>query len=167
MNKLKAVLGITNKTEDDKYVPFLDFDNIDYPNLILSLCKIQKDLQLSVAFIIKSTNGYNAFFLDKLTFVGCLYLCKKCPGIDPNFIVYAEKKRNFTLRLGNDKKFIGIVKSPYLTNELSYAHYAFFCEYFNTDILKYVDTSVGKFDSLSEIQLVRYMSKKYGYIEVD
>lgn len=168
MEKLKAVLGITNKTEDNKHIPFLDFDSIDYPNLILTLGKIQKDFNLSFCFIVKSTNGYNAFFLDKLTFDNCIEICNGCEYVDPKFIEYAIKKNNFTLRIGKDKKFLSMLPSPSLPiHQLSYAHYSFFNEFFKVDILNGIEITEYDFDMLSEIQLVRYMSKKYGYIEVD
>ena len=167
-HKLKAVVGITNKTQDGYYIPFFDFDNIDYANVVLNIAEIQKNIKLGFAFIIQSTNGFNVFFLDKITFDGCLYLCRQCKDIDNNYIKYADEKHNFTLRIGKDKKFISYVGSQFNDNELSLAHYNFFNEFFKHDILTgYEIDKDFRFDNNEEIQLVLYMSKKYGYIEVD
>lgn len=168
MNKLKAVIGITNRTQDNKYIPFLDFDIKDYPNVVISLYRVQGEFNLSNAFIIESTNGYNAFFLDKLTFGDCIYITKLAE-CDTNFTIYSETKKNFTLRLGNDKKFIKMLPTyqKELTHELSFAHYMFFNEFYKTDILNGIQTTDLNFDKYEELQLVMYMSKKYGYIEVD
>jgi hypothetical protein len=167
MNKLKAVLGITNKTEDNKYIPFFDFDIQDVDLVDMDLRRIRDIHKLSYPFIIKSNNGFNAFFLDKLTFDECIRLCGECRYIDDNFVKYAIKKCNFTLRTGKDKKFCNFLNPCNIENELSYAHYLYFNEFFHVDILNGVQITDLNFDKSEELQIVMYMSKKYGYIEVD
>ena len=167
MNRLRDVLGITNKTEDNKFIPFLDFDSDNFELMHMDIVNIREKFKLSNPFLIKSTNGFNVFFLDKMTFDDCLELCKNCHSIDLNFIKYAIKKNNFTLRIGKDKNFIHSLNSEYSEHELSFAHYQFFNEFFKVDILNGFEITNLNFDELDEIELVMYMSKKYGYIQVD
>jgi hypothetical protein len=167
MNKLKAVIGITNKTEDNKHIPFFDYDTDDLPNILLDIALFQKKFHLSTAFIVSSTHGYNVFFLDKIDFDGCLLLCEQSRYIDKKFIEYAVNKKNFTLRMGKDKKLHRIISSKNNIFQLSYSHYIFFNDFFKTDILNGIQITDLNFDNLEEIQLVLFMSKKYGYIEVD
>jgi len=168
--KLKAVIGITNKTQDNMYIPFLDFDcdKIDFiPQLYCSIKDIQLKYDLGFAFVISSTNGYNVFFLDKMSFNDCLIVCENARFVDENFKKYAKEKNNFTLRLGKDKKFMCIIKSYKYKNPLSFAHYSFFNEFFHVDILNGYESSDLNFDNLQDIEFVKFMSKKYGYLTVD
>lgn len=168
MTKLKGCLGITNKTQDNKYIPFLDFDGQKKALVIQSLYHVQQKYNLHKFYLIESTNGYNAFFLDKLTFEDCIEIIKDAI-CDVNYLIYAKAKNNITLRIGNDKKFCDIPNTSHLFNshELSYAHYQFFSIMYDIDLLNGVEITDLRFDNYNEIQLVLFMSKKYGYIEVE
>jgi hypothetical protein len=149
------------------FIPFLDFDNSDIDLVRCDIKNCMSDFKLSTGFIIESTNGFNVFFLDKLTFDDCIDICKHCRHVDLNFIKYAIHKYNFTLRIGKDKYFIEHINSKFNEHELSLAHYKFFNQFFNIDLLTGVQITDYNFDNLEELQIVVYMSKKYGYIEVD
>lgn len=167
MKKLKAVLGITNKTQDNKFIPFLDFDCSKEKEVYKDIYRVMLTFKLSNMFLIKSTNGFNAFSLDKRSFNDCLEIGMNCINIDINYIRYAIEKNNFTLRLGKDKVFINaFFISSNRNNILSKAHYDFFKQYSNFNLFSSaLMGNVFKFDKLEFIQLVRFMSKKYGYIE--
>lgn len=167
MNKLKGVVGITNKTSDGYYLPFFDYDNMSLIDVVEDLKSIMYNFYLSDIHIILSTNGFNAFSLDKLELSTIHSIFEYSYRIDKKFIEYSKKKNNITLRLGNDKIYINRLISSTNKFKLSSAHYILFNDFFKQDILNGIQTTDLNFDNLTEVEFVLYMSKKYGYIDID
>lgn len=170
---LKAVIGITNKAKNGFFIPFLDYDNIPLDLVHIDLKHIQEHFKLGHAFIISSTNGFNCFFLDKLTFKECLDILLYSEYVDKKYYEFAVKRNNFTLRLGKDKNFVGFIenKQPMPIHTLSLSHYNFFCFIFNRDIFFSPFQDYAKnsyvFDDSETIQFVEFANKKYGFLDVD
>lgn len=169
--KLKAVLGVTNRTYDNRFIPFLDYDISDISLIGEDVQNIKDKFELGNSFYIESTNGFNVFFLDKLPFYKCIEILNYSKYVCPNYKKYSKEKHNMTLRLGKDKILKGSCPSPYHNNILSLAHYHFFNTFFKVDIFStdYMlnSKSVCSFDEGKTLEFVTFMSKKYGYIEVD
>lgn len=170
MNKIKGCLGITNKTQDNKFIPFIDYDNIPLDLVVKEIHDIQNIFKLGCGFVISTTNGFNVFFLDKLSYKDCIDILKYS-SCDLNYLRFSVEKNNMTIRLGNDKNFVFCISSDFNKNVLSSAHYNLFNMVFDRDIFfsPYFDykKNLYDFDNLSDFSFVIMGSKKYGFIDMD
>jgi len=163
-NKLKKAgvcFGITSKCGDNKHIVFCDFDNINISEVFETLKNMQFHYELSTFYIVKSTNGYNAFCLSKMDLKDITSMLKEYHSIDPLFIkLSSEKRKLFVLRMDKDKHFCAKLPSYDTTKQLSNAHYRFF-----TEIMDFPLEPINKrlSDNLKFFRIIAYKSTKHGW----
>lgn len=149
--------GITNQTGDNFYLPFFDYDSNDLLSIMIELEEIQKDYKLSNIYILKSTNGYNAFSLDKVSMNTLKSIYSESYLIDKTFVKWGLSRGFITLRMGEDKKLIHVLTSNSSTYVKSLPHKKFFSEVMNFDI---EDSKC--FDNKKLITISAFPSNKHG-----
>lgn len=146
-------IGVANQTEDMKFVPFFDIDNIYYEVLKKYVVFLQENFKLGPCIILctsgheKDDTGrifgnYCLVFTDKLTYTELSLLLDKIPS-DANQRKMAKfyKYKNWVVRIIEkvDKNrnivvekpfFIEVVNSKYNEREKSKAHIYFFIDTF-------------------------------------
>ncbi len=131
--KNKSMIGISNRTQEGYYIPFIDYDGLDYDWVYRELRRLQLDFCLSEFYIFQSSKrSYHAVCFDKLTMAEYLNILTHS-SCDPNFrnvpLKYGKKQWNLRLSAKEDKppKAVGRV-SP--MNDLIYrkslSHLTFF-----------------------------------------
>lgn len=150
--------GITNQCKDDHLIPFFDYDDINISTVRMELDFLQKVFDLSNIYIMESTNGYNAFSFDKLTFDILKSIYNKSKYIDKDFIKYGLQRGFMTLRLGNDKKLVDILK----TNNRIYLKSSSHKKFFN-DIMRFHIVDLINFDNEKIITITMFPSNKHGF----
>jgi len=160
-NPSKIAFGITSKCEDNSHIFMTDIDkdniNIDIISRVLD--KIIDEYKLSNIYIVESSNGYNAFSLDKLP-LKLIYSINHCfPNIiDQQYNELQFNKRGFyTLRIGLDKHVVDIRPSPHAIFCRSNAHRIFFNSVFELHIDKY-----HIFDDYEIVKIIRFLNSKHG-----
>lgn len=152
--------GITNQCQDNFLLPFFDYDLKDLFSIIFELSKLQIKFRLSNIYIIKSTNGYNAFSLDKLYFNELREIYNDTKLVDVEFIKWGINRGFMTLRMGKDKKCTKVLYSFSLKYKKSNAHKKFFNEIMNFNI----KDNIG-FDTEKKITFSCFPSNKYGILK--
>jgi len=160
---LKTCFGISSLCNDKKHVLFYD---ADCEHSKLNLFKVENDIRkmqicgnLSTFYILKSTNGYNAFCLDKLDLQLIHNLLSTYGSmVDGDFIKYGFKRGYYTLRIDKDKKFLKELLS-YNLKKKSKGHKILFEQYFHMLIEN------DGFDNSKHIDIIRYPSKKDGFFK--
>lgn len=152
--------GITNQCFDGYVLPFFDYDNDDLPNIVLELLSLQNTFELSNIYILRSTNGYNAFSLDKLTFDRLKAIYNNSKLIDTQFIKWGLNRGFMTLRMGNDKSLLMTLTSkfkpiPFYLKSLP--HKKFFI-----DIMEFKIKDESNFDNEGQITITMFPSNKHG-----
>jgi len=150
--------GISSKISKNEHVFMIDFDGISFKRVISELLHIQFDNQLSDIYVIRSTNGYNAICLDKLTLNMIYNIGINSKIADQDFFKYGFKREYFVLRFDKDKELICTLKSNSDKYEKSFAHYNFLNMSFGIE--KQLDFT---FDSNTVIDIIQYPSNKNGY----
>lgn len=140
-------------------LPFFDYDIEDLPNIVLELMSIQKEFNLSNIYLLKSSNGYNAFSLDKLFFNVINDIFESTEFVDNDFIKWGLNRGFLTLRMGEDKKIISVLvsKSKNINYKKSLPHKKFFNEIMEFDIKDDIN-----FDNESKIIITMFPSNKHG-----
>lgn len=162
MNEYKYLaFGITNQCKNDFVLPFFDYDIIDLAKIERELHRIQNFFKLSNIYIIRSTNGFNAFSLDKLTFNTLKSIYSYTTFVDEQFIKYGLQRGFMTLRMGKDKIFSNMLYSKYDEYKKSLSHKKFF-----TEIMKFPLIEDINFDNEKEITLTMFPSNKHGFDKV-
>jgi len=162
--KSKVCFGITNICEDGFFVPFFDYDNIEYKVVFAELFRLQKEFALSDIYIIKSNNGFNALSLDKLAFneLKCLY--SKCVNMCNDYKELGLKRGFLTLRIGKDKKLFTIINSIFKNGYTkSKPHAIALSLFYDTKI----NMSNNNFDNYTCLRFKAYRSAKNGFMGVD
>lgn len=161
--KSKICFGITNLCEDGFFVPFFDYDNIEYKVVFSELFKIQRDFRLSDIYIIKSNNGFNAISLDKLAFNELKNLYSKCINMCNDYKELGLKRGFLTLRIGKDKKLFTIIDSIFKNiYTKSKPHAIALSLFYDTKI----NISNNHFDNYTCLRFKAYRSEKDGFMEV-
>jgi hypothetical protein len=117
-------LGLTNRTEDNYFVPFLDYDKVEEQVIYDDIDFLQKNFDLGTALVIVSSDreqempsgriigNYHIIFFTKLTFPECREV------IDLSRCDYKFKKgwrfqqRAWVLRVLGKKGIDGLEKKP-------------------------------------------------------
>ena len=165
--------GMVNETQDNYFVPFVDYDNILYEKVVKDIAHVQRVFSLSDIVVISSSEdktaneelygNYLCVGFDKLTFQEHLeMLCHtRC---DRNYIGCPKfyKRKHWVLRftekwyssggIHKDKpKFKGIVhNSPPFARKCSYAHYLMLKNLFSVPPLRL------NWDTSTECELIQY-----------
>jgi hypothetical protein len=118
---------------------------------------MQLVFELSDFYILNTTNGYNAFCLDKLDFKELLDIYASSNRVCKEFIKYCSKREHFTLRMSKDKCIISTVKSTSYKYNRSNGHRIFFTEIMGYDIKDSI-----MFDKETIISIDKFLSDKHG-----
>jgi len=162
LRKAKACFGICSNTKDNKHILFIDFDKIKYGSVISTLKSIQINYNISTFYVLKTTNGYNAFSLSKRSISEIEEIYNHYDNIDKLYIKLSIKKRGFfVLRMDNNKKIVGMVEN-HNDDILSFAHYRFF-----TDVMSYHLFDFDSFDNFLWFKIISYKSVKSGFVDID
>jgi len=161
--KYKCCYGVSSITKDNRHVFMLDYDNAFYSDVYNDLLELQSLYNLSDIYIIKSTNGYNAICLDKITLNLVYNFGIHSSMIDQHFIKYGFKRGYYVLRFDNDKKIKTVLPNTSIKYEKSKPHAQFLNMFFGTKI-KYDNDN---FDKNSKLDLIQYPSDKNGYHNVE
>lgn len=159
----KWTQGSLNRTEDGKYIVYIDYDKMRYEYIEGELKHLQKTYNLSTFFIFQSSEkSYHAICFDKLTAQEYVELlqnssCDAAFRNIPRFVSY----RNWVLR--NFEK--GNIHAPKLLamlpskskREKSNAHWNYIRTLYS-EIRK--NRPSGKYDNLKHITLIAYPTAK-------
>jgi hypothetical protein len=158
----KTNFGITSQTQDNQHIYMGDVDKELTFDEIMTLIKELHNRGLYEIILVESANGYNLFSLDKMSLKLVHKINDEIPFIDEQFNNLAYRLRKFyVLRIGPDKKVIGIYKNPCFTKPLfikSNAHRKFF------NVVYGLGLGHNRFyDDLNHYQIIAFGSKKHGY----
>ena len=150
----KAVAGITNRTKDGKYIPFLDYDYKEIDWITDELKALQEMFNLSTFYLFSTKKGYHAICLDKVplsTFVSIL----RNSSVDVNYINIPLKygAKVWTLRATKKEElpiFYGDLAAS-SDNEKSLAHVKILHKLYPS-----LSMSVGKTDNHEQLILAKY-----------
>ena len=172
-------LGVTNETEDGYFVPFLDYDAVDYSRVlkdilhlhrVFGLCffmvTVNSEENLRDEFNKEKTIGHYAVWgLDKLTYAKCLEVVRhtRCDEMAKRVGGRLYAQRNWVLRIapkvdlrGNESrpspKLKEIVQFGGCRFKHSKAHYNLYKTYFGAEF------QIGGLDRGSEIEQIQYMT---------
>jgi hypothetical protein len=135
-------------------------EDISIDNLVDIIMDILKKYYLSKIHIIKSTNGYNIFSLDKLPLKEIYNINKQYPSIDQKYNELQYNNRRFyTLRIAGDKHYfmpLSLERETPLFVQ-SNGHRMFFNSVFALGIpqTKYYDNS-------DYFRIIRFLNDKHG-----
>jgi len=159
---IKVCYGISSKADDNHgHVFMMDFDGISFKNVKEYLLHIQKQINLSDIYIIKSTNGYNAISLDVLS-LSMIYntgMDIQSPA-DKKFFVYGFERGYYTLRFGDDKKLVHVLHRSN-DKEKSLAHKLFLEWFFDIEI------NALNLNDYRNIKIIQYRSEKHGFHKME
>lgn len=165
--KILKTIGINSICQDGYNIIMLDYDinkkdtnSIQF--MIDEITNLIVKYRLSNFYLIESTNGYNAFCIDKITINLLKQIFNDCPLVDKMFKKLSIKKGYSTIRIGSDKEYkltIGFscrstlyIKSKVHANALIY--------YFGVPI-----KNIKPFDNSTFVKLCKYENLKYGLWE--
>lgn len=131
--KNKSVVGVSNRTMDGFYIPFIDYDGIEEKWVRSEIQRLQQDFSLSEFYLFRSSkNGFHAVCFDKLTMGEYLNVLENS-SCDRNFknvpLKYGKKLWNLRISAKEEvPKFIGRVTPhhDYSIYKKSLAHILFF-----------------------------------------
>jgi len=160
VNEGKFVYGINSRCKDGSHIILFDCDSdLVYDLIVYYLQYYQDRYNLSEFHIIKSTNGYNAFCLDKLPFSLVYAILKGIPPCDRAFTDIGCKRGSYTLRVSNDKHYSSVLLPKHKPVWIrSNAHFLFFSNVCNFEISNYYNKSC--FDDETTCNIVKYRSNK-------
>ena len=173
-------IGITNETEDCRFVPFFDLDNIYRETAVKYIRMAQREFSLSPAILLCSSGekmdeqgrlwgNYMALFFDKLRYHEVIEVLKAVPVIDwlsirmPPYYRY----KSWVLRMADkfDEAGNTVVQRPryvatvlpedeaYMGHKHSEAHYHYLQKLFNFRPFKL------NLDGYYELTFIRYNTK--------
>lgn len=149
--------GIQSNCTDGSHIFMGDIDKDISLSKVISTCKtIQQEYLLSTIYILKSTNGFNIFSLDKMELEAISNILSEYEIFDTRFNLMGLEHKHYCLRMGDDKKHVHTALNYVNGFEQSKPHYHFFKYVMHFDILP------DKFDNLERITLKTYKSRKYG-----
>jgi hypothetical protein len=131
LDRTDRTAGTLNRTLDNHFVPYYDYDRISYPFLVLEANYLQREFHLSDFFLFycKDHNeGWHVMTLDKLLFWECFDVLKhSCCDSNYKRGAFYTPAKCWTLRLlekGNRDRveYYGVIPSDYQEREKSRAH---------------------------------------------
>lgn len=162
------VYGITNRTEDNKHILFLDYDNVENSLVYNDIQMLQDEYRLGTCIIrlssrryVKSNKvqvgSYHVIFFSKLPF-GTMLKILNATHCDANFKKASFQQRTKVLRLSQkgDKtrpSFYNVITAR--TNLIcSKAHIELFEKIDGISIIKYFKA----LDNSKEVELINYLT---------
>lgn len=161
ITKYKTNFGITSKTQDNQHIYMGDIDNNPTFDELMETIQQLFIFGLRRVFVVKSTNGFNLYSLEKMPLKMIYHINSCIPFIDKEFNRLAFEMRKFyVLRIGSDKVYVGLWDN---TNNVinrveSNSHRLFFNAVYRTGIYK-----EKNFDNYSIYQIIAFNSKKHGH----
>lgn len=158
--KLKEpIAGITNRTHDGYYIPFLDYDDMPFDWLEGELIDIQKQYNLGDLYVFASgQDKFHVVGFDKLTREEYQSLLNRS-SCDANYkkIPFTWGRRVATLRAtekqGRKVKLHAVIEAdfsrPY-RHEMSNAHRIFFEGHYG------IETPRGRYDNYENVIVAKY-----------
>lgn len=147
-------IAVASITQNKQHVLFFDFD-INWHHarkIIADLSYLQYRYSLSDIYVLYSRNGFNAICLDKFNINETYNILSKSKIIDKKYNDISFKRKNWFLRLGNDKKFFGVLYSEHDNKrEKSNAHRILLNMLYHRNIRK-----TKYFDGYTILQFDRY-----------
>lgn len=174
---IKACYGISSlcideSNKDSKALNLLKDNHVIYydvdiskrvgnkTRIISELRLLQIKYNLGNFYILESTHGYNAFCIDKIPFILLKNIFSDSFFVDKNFVKYGLKRGYFTLRLGEDKKYIGFVENP-SSNQKSLIHKIVFSTLWDIPI------ELNNCDKNRLCDIIRFPSDKNGHHNIE
>lgn len=167
-----TTMGTLNRTLDNRFVFYGDWDRIAYPFLVAEANALQREFNLSDFYLLYSKDhkeGWHALTLDKLLFWECFDLLKHS-SCDSNYKYgcFYTPARCWTLRLlekGKDRdrvEYYGVIPSTFHEREKSRAH----AELLQALGAK-IDWNKGKFDNyhMTDIEIFNGVKLPNGKID--
>lgn len=157
----EPITGITNRTQDGYYVPFLDYDSVPIEWVIEEIKELQRVMKLGELHIFRSSEeSFHVVGFDKLTFKQYKMLLDKS-SCDEQYkkVPFVWGKKLATLRISEKKgivpQFFTTITPNHKLNcfEISQAHYHFFTSHHNEIKINIIE---GYLDGNEEIILARY-----------
>lgn len=163
-----SVYGLTNRTDDNMYLLFADYDNVEDTIVYQDIQMLQSKFELGTCLIRSSNQKYtksdksivgsfHLIFFAKLPYKTMLDIIQylRC---DENFKKANFQQRCKVLRLSQkgvkvSPQFYQLVKAK-TELQSSKAHIEFFEKIDNTPIIKYIDN----LDSSEEIEIINYIT---------
>jgi hypothetical protein len=157
-------LGLNSICENGENIIMLDYDNVDIAVLVNEIQYVIDKYMLSDFYVIHSTNGHNAFCLDKIPLEILKNIFKDSIHCDKNFKEMSIKKGYSTIRIGIDKQYkLTITKTiPYNKYTKSKVHRNALIYYYDIPVI-----NNNHYDNSTFCQLCRYENIKYGEIEIN
>jgi hypothetical protein len=153
---------MTSICKDGKHVILWDFDGINMENndLINKIKKIQAQYELSNIYLFKSSKDhYHGYCLNKFEFKDMFDIIRMTPYIDPNFLIYAAKRGESTLRISPKVKGHGLEFMTFISGngagEGSSAHRIFLSNMI-PNAKKYFNQEKLTWDNNFDIKVVEY-----------
>ena len=140
----KETYGITSRTKDGKHIIFLDYDSLEYHEVMEELTFLAREFGLSNFYIFQNDieKSFHAICLDKFPMWEAVEIISSTSA-DPGFKKAPRlfRLRRWVLRVaqkGERKKpkLITTMKTGYNSREISTAHRIFLNEHYNTKIKK-------------------------------
>ena len=156
LKESEQMQGYTNKCKGNNYIIMIDYDDDDHERVIDDVRFVQQQHELSDFYIFKTTKGYHAVCLDKVTWLELKYILEdsNCDSAF-KFFPYTIGKKMHTLRLskkrGKDVLFCGVVKSYFNERDKSNAHFLMLKNLFKIPI-----TQLSNLDEETEVILSGY-----------
>lgn len=153
----EPIAGITNRTEDGYYVPFLDYDEMPFEWVKGELIDIQKEYRLSKLYVFSSKqDSFHVVSFDKLTREQYQDLLSRS-SCDPQYkkVPFTWGRRVATLRAtekGGRKMRLFATIDPQISHNLpkSNAHRIFFEGLYNLNHDK------GVYDNYESVIMAKY-----------
>lgn len=159
-----VTFGINSICQDGKHIIFIDFDNKQLDIIKNIIKELQKDNDLSDFYIFSTFNGYHAICLDKLNIDEIIDILCEYEFIDQDYLRFAHKRNNFTLRWGIDKEFCYKISRQSFTYKKSYAHYIFLRDVIGISLNHY---SAKHYDISGLLEIQAYRSEKNGWANIE
>ena len=154
--RVHYVEGYCNCTEDNKYVVFLDYDNVPLNRIIQEIERLQEDFTLGTFYVFASSkDSYHAVCLDKVTYAMLMTIFKNAT-IDQSYINVPNRwgQKVWTLRLTpKDESVVHMLTIPKRSiREQSTAHAQIIENLFGLKIMKFLEQP----DNKDKVVLARY-----------
>lgn len=127
-HRTREMLGLTNLTEDGRWIVFMDFDGFEQEWVEALMPHLQDLWTLSDAYLFKSSEtGFHVVIFDKMQ-IGELVQLLRSASCDPNYVFVPLRygKRLWTLRAseknGTKPEFVKLIKSKFHHRTKSLAH---------------------------------------------
>jgi len=176
-----SAFGVSNITEDHKYILFIDYDNTSKRDLDGELTMLNREFFIN-EFLILTTGenhyqvvAFDKFDLDQIVYMlgktNCDYSYKSAPiKLDKGWILRIDEKADIDGNIIQSKpkyvSFIVFKKRPGYTPEKSRAHIQFFSSLYPEfgDELFIQEDLFDNMDRYEKVKLIKYKTSKKDFL---